>query len=87
MPKTDYSDNEISFPRLEVRIQKREGDAYWLTIWLHTKAGGERRQIENGKRAGSFRDAHERVAKCAEQLKADVGPDDFTIDWPEMQRD
>ena len=84
---TDYSDPETPFPRLEVRIQKRESDTYWLQIWLHEEAGGARRQIENGKRSGSFRDAHERVAKCAADLKAFVDADDITVNWPEMERD
>jgi hypothetical protein len=28
MPHTDYTDPETTFPRLEVRIQKLEADAY-----------------------------------------------------------
>jgi hypothetical protein len=86
MPKTDYSDPEIAFPRLEVRIQKTDHDAYWLTIWLHKEAAAGGQRVVNGKFAGSFRDAHERVSKCADENGADVGPDDFTIDWPEADR-
>jgi hypothetical protein len=80
MPATDYTDPEIPFPRLQARIQKVENDAYWITIWLWEKPGNERRLLTNGKRAGSFPDAHEIVAECARQYGADVGPDDITVE-------
>jgi hypothetical protein len=86
MPKIDYKDPEISFPRFHVRIQKREADAYWITVWLYTEPGEKSEKIKNEKRAGSFADAHEYIAELAEQYGADVGPDDMEIDWPEMQR-
>ncbi|MGM4928804.1 hypothetical protein [Tardiphaga sp. 619_E2_N8_5] len=87
MPQTDYSDPEIPYPRLRIRIQKRESEAYWLTIWLHDKPDVDGHRIVNGKFFGSFPDAHERVTQTAKEFKADVGSDDFTIDWPEMERD
>ena len=44
------------------------------------KPGNERRLLTNGKRAGSFPDAHEIVAECARQYGADVEPDDITVE-------
>jgi len=86
MPKTDYTDPEIPFPRFHVRIQKREADAYWITVWLYTEPGENSEKIKNEKRAGSFADAHEFIAELAQKHGADVGPDDMDIDWPEKQR-
>ena len=86
MPKTDYTDPEIPFPRFHVRIQKREADAYWITVWLYTEPGEKSEKIRNEKRAGSFADAHEYIAELAQKHGADVGPDDMDIDWPEKQR-
>ena len=54
MPITDYTDPEIRFPQLEARVQKREPDAFWITIWLRNQAGSERQKILNGKQAGSY---------------------------------
>jgi hypothetical protein len=86
MPKTDYADPEIKFPRFHVRIQKREQDAYWLTVWLYKEPGEKREMILNGKRAGSFADAHELVGKLALEFGAAVGADDIDVDWPEKER-
>jgi hypothetical protein len=80
MPMTDYTDPEIPFPRLEARVQKREPDAFWITIWLWKQAGGERQRILNRKQAGSFADAKEIIRQCAEELGADVGPDDIFVE-------
>jgi len=80
MPMTDYTDPEVRFPRLEARIQKRELDAFWITIWLWNQAGGERQKILNGKQAGSFEDAKVIIRQCAEELGADVGPDDIFVE-------
>jgi hypothetical protein len=56
MPKTDYTDLEIRFPRLQARVHKTDDDAFWMQIWIWEKPGdgrgGERREIVNGKRAG-----------------------------------
>ena len=80
MPHTDYTDPGITFPRLEARIQKLENDAYYITIWLIEKPGEERRRIVNGKRAGTYLDAHEIIRDCARQYGAEVGEDDITGD-------
>jgi hypothetical protein len=86
MPKTDYTDPEIAFPRFHVRIQKRERDAYWLTIWLYKEAGEHCEKIINGKRAGSFADAHDVIGKYALEFNAAVDADDIDVDWPEHER-
>jgi hypothetical protein len=39
MPQIDHTDPEITFPRLEVRIQQIDADAYWLQIWSATCTG------------------------------------------------
>jgi hypothetical protein len=81
MPKTDYSDPETEFPRLQARIQKTEEDAFWIQIWLWEKAGdeGNRREIMNGKRAGSFADITEMVYESARELDVIVEPDDIIV--------
>ena len=80
MPMTDYTDPEIGFPRLEACVQKREPDAFWITIWLWNQAGGERQKILNGKQARSFEDAKVIIRQCAEELGAEVGPDDIFVE-------
>lgn len=77
MPHTDYADPETVFPRLEARIQKVKDDAYWVTIWLWEKLGGERRQLVNGKRAGTYHDAHEIILEYSRRYDAEVGEDDI----------
>jgi hypothetical protein len=42
-------------------------------VWLWKKLGGPREEIMNGKRAGPWRDAHEWIAKFAEDDQAEVG--------------
>jgi hypothetical protein len=83
MPHTDYNDVENQFPRLEARIQQIEPDAYHLKIWLWQRPG-ERREIFNGKRAGSFHDAHEILQEQAEKHNAVWEADDVIVGaWPE----
>ena len=84
MPKTDYSDPEIIFPRLEVRAHKTDPDAFWMQIWVWDRPGdgrsGERRQIVNNKQAGSLADIRQLAYSCAADQKVDCGPDDISID-------
>lgn len=84
MPKTDYSDPEIPFPRVEGRAHRTDPDAFWLQIWIWDRAGdgrgGERRQIVNGKRAGSLADIQQAIYDCASEHAVDAGPDDIQID-------
>jgi hypothetical protein len=76
----DYDDPELSFPRLQVRIQRMDGEAHWLHIWIWDQVGGPRRQLFNSKRAGSWRDAHEYIELVAKENNAAVGPDDIQVD-------
>jgi hypothetical protein len=84
MPKTDYTDQEISFPRLEARVHKTDDDAFHMRIWIWDRPGdgssGERREIMNGKRAGSYADITDMIYACAREHSVAVGPDDITID-------
>jgi len=84
MPKTDYTDQEISFPRLEARVYKTDKDAFHMRIWIWDRPGdgrsGERREIMNGKRAGSFADITDMIYACAREHSVAVGPDDIIID-------
>jgi hypothetical protein len=84
MPKTDYTDQEISFPRLEARVRKTDADAFHVRIWIWDRPGdgrsGERREIMNGKRAGSYADITDMIYTRAREHGVPVGPDDITID-------
>jgi hypothetical protein len=66
---------------LEARIQKieNEPDAYWLQVWLW-KAPGERQEVFNRKRAGTWRDAHEIIDALSSEHDAEVGEDDIYVD-------
>jgi len=84
MPKTDYSDHEITFPRLEVRAHKTDPDAFWMQVWVWDRPGdgrgGERRQIMNNKQAGSLADIRQLAYGCAAEQGVECAPDDITID-------
>ena len=56
VPKTNYTDPGISFPRLQAKIFTIDGNTYSVTVWLWEEAGGNRRQVRDGP-AGSFRNA------------------------------
>jgi hypothetical protein len=81
MPATDYTDTEIEFPRLQVRLQTLDRDTYHLTVWLWHRAGDEsnRTRIMNQKWSGTYLDAHEYIKKLAEENDAAVDPDDITV--------
>jgi hypothetical protein len=91
MPKTDYTDPEIQFPRLQARVHKTDDDAFYMQIWIWDKPGdgrgGERREILNGKRASSYADITEMIYACARERGVDVGPDDITIDERGIRHD
>ena len=84
MPKTDYSDPEIQFPRLQAVVSKTDPDAFWIRLWLWSApddgSGNSRQQIMNGKRAGSFADIREMIYAKAEELGVYISPDDISID-------
>jgi hypothetical protein len=80
MPKTDYTDRDIKFPRLQVRLSTIDGETYLATIWLWAKAGGERHRLMNLQRAGNIDDAHQLIREYAAKYRAEVGPDDITVE-------
>jgi predicted DsbA family dithiol-disulfide isomerase len=82
MPETDYTDTEIKFPRLQVRLQTLNSDTYHLTVWLWRQASDEsnRERIMNQKWSGTYHDAHEHIKKIAKEKGAEVGPDDITVE-------
>jgi hypothetical protein len=55
-----------------------------MQIWIWDRPGdgrsGERREIMNGKRAGSLADIREMVYATAREHGVFIGPDDITID-------
>ena len=79
MPHINYNDSEYKFPRLEVRLQLVEPDAFWIKIWLWKKAGDGPHLLLNSKRAGSDRDAHEIVEQYKEKYGAECEPDDIIV--------
>jgi hypothetical protein len=80
MPQTDYSNPEITFPRLEAKISTIDGEMHLLSLWLHEKAGGERKQLLNWEASGSIAETHELISKYAKKHGAEIGPDDITGD-------
>jgi hypothetical protein len=80
VPHNDYSDPELTFPRLEARVQKVEADAYWIQIWLWKEPGENRIEILNRKRAGSYEDAKQIILEAGAQYGVMVGPDDIVVE-------
>ncbi len=80
MPKNDYADPELSFPRLQARIQRLDGESYWLQVWLWPEAGGTRQQLMNRKHGGSWRDAHEHLKALSEIHDAWIDADDIEVE-------
>jgi len=79
VPKTNYTDPGISFPRLQAKIFTIDGNTYFVTVWLWEEAGGNRRQVRDGP-AGSLEDAHLVIEQCAEEYGADVSTDDIDVE-------
>lgn len=81
MPKNDYADPELKFPRLEARIQFVADDAFWVHMWRWDEPGTERTLLIKGKHAGSREDAHEIIRERAESEGLEPpGPDDIDVD-------
>jgi hypothetical protein len=84
MPHNDYTDPELSFPRLEVRVVKTDDDAFHVQVWKWTKAGErEPHPLVNGKRAGSFADVRAFLIEMSEEQNIDISPDDVV--WPDIE--
>lgn len=80
MPKNDYNDRELKFPRLEARLIKLPDGFHRVQIWLHREPGEGREQLVNKWIGGSALDAHEYIREQAYKYDAEVGPDDI---WTE----
>jgi hypothetical protein len=80
MPANDYDDPELTFPRLQARIQLLEGGTYWLHVWQWEQPGSPRKELMNGKRAGNAWDAHEHLRKLKTLTSARCDPDDITVE-------
>ena len=80
MPKTDYSDPEIPFPRLEAKIFTINGETFLLSLWLYEKAGAKRRQILDGYRAGTINEAHSTIDEYSKRYGAQIGSDDIEVE-------
>ena len=81
MPHNDYSDPELRFPRLEVRVVKTDGDAFHVQVWKWIKPGmREPRPVINRKQAGSYADVTEVIRQLSEEHKIEIDPDD--VEWP-----
>jgi hypothetical protein len=75
----DYTDPELSFPRLQAKIFTIDGDTYLLTIWLWEEAG-VRRAIMGAKPAGTIGDAHIMIQDCAKKYGAHCDPEDIDVE-------
>jgi len=81
VPHNDYTDPELPFPHLEIRVVKTDNDAFHFQVWKWLEAGvREPKPLANEKHAGSFADIKEMVARLSEEHKIKVDPDDW--DWP-----
>ena len=80
MPKNDYTDPELPFPRLQARIQRMNGEFYWLQVWLRKEPGEVRQELMNKRHAGSWRDAHEHLKAFSEKHDAWVNEDDIDVE-------
>lgn len=76
---------ELTFPRLQARIQLLEGGTYWLHVWLWEQPGGPRKELMNGKRAGNTHDAHEHLRKLAALTSARIAPTMSPLRMPRIQ--
>jgi hypothetical protein len=84
MPRTDYSDPEISFPRLDIRAIKTDDDAFHVQAWKWTKPGQrEPKPLFNGKRAGSYADVTEFLTQIGKEQGIDISPDD--VEWVNVE--
>jgi hypothetical protein len=81
MPLNDYTDPELGlvFPRLQARIQPKEGNTSWVQIWLRPELGERREVIMNQKIGGSWRDAFEYLFRYAKEKNLLIEPDDIEV--------
>ncbi|MCU1326425.1 MAG: hypothetical protein JWN34_1795 [Bryobacterales bacterium] len=80
MPATDYSDPEIAFPRLQVRIFTIDGQTQFVDVWLWKKAGEQRLQITKAQAAGSMEQAHQLIDQFKLKYSAVCDADDIEVE-------
>jgi hypothetical protein len=79
MPATDYSDSEIAFPRLQVRIFTIDGQTQFVDVWLWKQAGEQHVQITKGQAAGSMEQAHQLIEEFRLKYSAACDADDIEV--------
>ncbi|MCK1384243.1 hypothetical protein [Bradyrhizobium sp. 21] len=77
MPKNDYNDPELTFPRLQVQMYTVDGTTQLVDIWLWKKPGTERLQIAKGQRGGTVEEAHQLIEEFKIKYAAECDPDDI----------
>ena len=78
MPKSDYSDPELSYPHLQAKTFTLDDETHFLTLWLWEKPG-QSRKVMDAKNVGNIDDVHQMIEKNAKKYGADIGPDDIEI--------
>ena len=75
----DYTDSELSFPRLEVGLSHTNGYFGFVTIWLREKPGNDRRLLIDERTHRSVKDAHQLILKHSKIFGAAVDEDDIAV--------
>jgi hypothetical protein len=79
MPKTDYTDPETSFPRLEASIWTIDGSTQLVDLWLWKKTGDERLQVTKSQPTAGIDGAHNLINEFKIKYGAECDPDDITV--------
>lgn len=80
MPKNDYADPELRYPRLQAHIWTLDGTTQLLDVWLWKEAGKSRIEITRGQRAGSIDEAHALIMEFEVKYQAVCDADDIDVD-------
>lgn len=80
MPKSDYSDAELTFPRLQVKMYTVDGTTQLVDIWLWKQAGTERFQVAKGQRGGTVEETHRLIDEFKIKYGAQCEADDIDAD-------
>jgi hypothetical protein len=84
MPKNDYTDPELTFPRLESEWQQIHAgdDACTVKIWLWERAGGPRKALLSTLEGYDPQAALQLVTDLATEYGAACSEDDITTKEP-----
>ena len=80
MPKNDYSDPELTFPRLQVKMYTIDGTTQLVDIWLWKKPGAERLQLTKAQRGGTIEETHGLIDEFKIKHGAQCDADDIDAD-------